>query len=101
MSQTIPISSIPNQALTVELEGSLYVIALQSIGDTMTVTLTKDDVLLLSGIRITANAPLIPFQYLSKSNFVFISLDDQLPNFELIGTSQTLVYMTESEMAAA
>lgn len=101
MSLTIPISSTPNQELSVELEGSLYIIVLQSITGTMTVTLTRDDALLLSGIRIIPNAPLIPFQYLSKSNFVFISNDDQLPNFELIDISQFLVYMTEAEMDAA
>lgn len=101
MSLTIPISSTPNQALTVELEGALYVIVLQSIGGTMAATLTRDDVLSMTGIRITVNAPLIPFKYLSKSNFVFISTNDQLPDFELIGISQFLVYLTEAEMAAA
>lgn len=101
MSLTIPLSITPNQTLSVELGGFFYVILLQSVGNTMAVTISRDDALLMSGIPIIPNAPMIPFERLGEDNFVFLSSDDQLPNYLLLDVSQFLIYLTADEMAAA
>lgn len=101
MAFTIPLSATPNQALSVTLEGAFYELSLQSVGDTIAITIIRDSVIILSGWRITPGNPLIPFKYLTASNFVWISLDEQLPNYELIGVTQTLVFLTADEVEAA
>jgi hypothetical protein len=99
MSEIIPLQIIPNQALSLRLDGYRYDIALKAAGDVMVADIVRDDVTLLSGQRLMAGTPLLPFAYLADGNFMFATADDMPPWWENFDT-QTLVYLTAAEVAA-
>jgi hypothetical protein len=100
MALIVPITATPNQSISVQLGGFFYIILLQSIGDTMAATITRDSVLLMSGLRISVNAPLIPFAFLGDDNFILTSNGSELPNYLSLGVSQFLAYLSADELAS-
>ena len=104
MTQTIPLDAIPNQSLSIRLEDRRYVITVRDIGDMMAVTVERDDVVLISGVRACAGSPLIPYPYLTgdAGNFAFTNtVAGNAPRWEDFGAACFLVYLTAAEIEAA
>lgn len=98
MSVIVPLQAIPNQNLSIVLDDFVYDITLKAANDVMGMTLIRDNVTLLSGLRVVAGTPLIPYRYLEGSNFIFITDNDELPNYERFGTTQLLLYFSSDEL---
>lgn len=98
---TVPLEATPNQRLGIRLAGSRYEIELKQTGQVMSVTIIRDGVTLISGFRCVAGSPLIPYPYLATSgNFMFLTENDELPNWRLFGSTQTLVFASAAELEA-
>lgn len=95
----VPLAAVPNQSLTIQLDGSLYVIALRDAGQLTAVTITRDDVVLVSGLRVTAGTPLLPYRYQESGNFVLTTENEEIPQYPQFGVTQFLVYVTPAELA--
>lgn len=64
----------------------------------MTATVVQDGETLVSGARLLAGEPMIPYGYLATlGNFMLLTLDGDLPDWRMFGQSQTLIYLPESE----
>lgn len=100
MSFVIPLQPVPNQELTVTLEGNSYSIKLQALRNTMAVTLAINGVTILSGLRVVTGTPLIPYSYLENGNFIFIADNTDIPFYPDFGVTQTLLYFTNAELRA-
>lgn len=98
MSLIIPLQPIPNQSLSVVLDGSSYDIRLNALTDTMAVTIARDNVTLLSGLRVVSQVPLIPYLYLEQGNFIFTVDDSDIPFYTDFGVTQTLLYFSSEEL---
>lgn len=98
MATVIPLQVQPNQSFTMRLDGARYQIALKAAGSVMAADISRDGVTLLSGARLVAGTPLLPYRHLQAGNFVFLTSDDSAPWWELFAT-QTLVYLTAAEVA--
>lgn len=109
----IPLSNIPNQALSIRLDNSFYEISLTAVGateltapfynkdaTTIAVTIVRDGVTIVSGQRAVAWFPLIPYHYLENGNFMFVSNSDDLPDYNQFGITQSLVYASPDELTA-
>lgn len=97
----IPIAAIPNQSLSVQLDDSRLVLRLkQGKADIMVADLERDGVPVISGTRVLAGEPIIPYHYLEEGNFILLTLDDALPIWTEFGVTQTLVYLTIAEVDA-
>jgi hypothetical protein len=99
--QTVPLEPIPNQRLGIRLGGDRYDITLKEVGGVMSVTILRGDVTLVQGLRCVAGTPLIPYSYLATSgNFIFVTENEELPDWRLFGSTQTLVYASSAELGA-
>jgi hypothetical protein len=96
----IALQAVPNQAFSVVLEDARYAVTIKEANGVMVADITRDNVVLIQGTRITAGTPLLPYRYLESGNFVLLTQDDALPYYTEFGTTQSLVYVTKAEIAS-
>jgi len=106
MAIAIPLSAIPNQAMSFLAEdvNVRYELTIKELpGKTMGVTIAVDGVVLVNNSRAVANVPLLKFEYLqeiAQGNFMFVSDDQLYPYYDQFETTATLVYASALEIAA-
>lgn len=98
--KTIAIQAIPNQAFTVNLDSERFNFTIKETRGCMSVSITRDDIILVENIRMVAGTPLIPFKYLQEGNFFLITESQELPYYTQFGVTQQLVYLTIDEVNA-
>lgn len=96
--QIVPIQAIPNQQLDIVLDSVSYRIKLRTIKGVMVADIERAGVTLINGTRCLANELIIPYRYLESGNFIFVTKDYELPNYEQFGITQNLVFITASEL---
>lgn len=101
MSINVPIEAIANQEFTIVLEGARYNLSIKQATGCMEMDIIRDDVVILNGIRPVAGTPVIPYKYLERGNFLFLTENDDLPWWEKFGATQSLLYLTIDEMEQA
>lgn len=100
--QIIDIAQVPGQSFSVTLEGVRWDIRIKQAATSMIADLSADGITLVGGHRIVAGTPIIPYQYLAgDGNFLIMTENDDLPNWELFGVNQILIYATFDEISAA
>lgn len=97
--QIIPIDAIPNQNFTTTLENYAYDFRINTCVNITTITLSIDQEVILDGERIPPFSPVIPYRYLEKGNFAFLTQNEEYPIYSQFGVSQFLVYLTQEEIA--
>jgi len=108
----IPLASVPNQTFSIVLDERLYEIALYAIdtgnivldgatvpNTVMAVDITRDGVVIMTGMRVMPDYPMIPYRYLEAGNFVFITSEGDYPDYLQFGITQTMIYLSEAELA--
>nr|WP_314265590.1 hypothetical protein [uncultured Moellerella sp.] len=96
--QKIPLNTIPNQRLRLTLDGDNWELTLKTARNTMCCDLKLNDEMIMCGMRLMPNTPLIPYQYLqskeslSRGHFVFVTENDELPWWQNFNRNQSLVY---------
>ena len=103
MIQTITLANVPNQSFTTTLDNDRYDIAIYQTAGCMSCDVTRNEVAVVTGMRITTGEFFIPFfAYEGTSgNFILVTQGDALPDFTLFNTSQILTYMGASDIALA
>lgn len=96
----VPLAAVPNQSFTLTLDNVRWVLTLKTARGVLVADVDRDGAALLRGVRVLAGEMIIPYRYLQTANFVFLTQDDELPEWGLFGVSQSLVYLTAAEMAA-
>lgn len=98
----IPLNAIPNQELTVVLDGVLYDLTLKETNGCMSVDVTRAGVVVIRGQRCVAGSPILPYVSLEGQfgNFAFVTNDGDLPYYDQFGVSQALIYASEFEIGA-
>lgn len=98
--QTIDLQTIPNQQLTVVLDGVLYSLTLRLTNGCMSVDVTRAGDPVVSGQRIVAGAPFLPYVALEGAygNFIMLTQDGDLPDYTQFGLTQTLIWATAAEI---
>lgn len=95
----ITIQSVPNQLLSIDIDGYSFEIALKTAG-TMIADISIDQVMKVQGIKCLPNKPIIPYEYLEHGNFFFVTENEEYPDYTQFNISQSLVYLTADEMVA-
>jgi hypothetical protein len=96
--QDVPLEPIPNQTLTLTLDGNRWTLTIKQAVTSMIADISLNDVPLMQGVRFCAGTPLIPYRYLQGSgNFLLLVDNEQLPDWRQFGASQQLVYVSPGE----
>ena len=95
----VTIAAVANQELTIQLGGAMWTIALREGTGCMSASVARDNVPLISNVRITGGTPLLPYQYQELGNFIMTVEADALPYWDQFGVTQFLVYVTAEELA--
>lgn len=98
--RVVPLAPTPNQAFTVTLNGVRWGLRIISGRGVSACDVERDGVSLLTGARVLAGEPLIPYAYMQTGNFIFITRNDELPEYPAFGFSQFLVYLDADEIAS-
>lgn len=96
----VAIDSVPNQQFTIRLDNNRYSISIKSTDNVMAVTIVRNDSVIVSGQRAVAGGPIIPYLYQEDGNLIFLTENDDLPDYTKFNSSQSLIYMTIDELVA-
>lgn len=96
----IPLAPIPNQSLSVNLDGNFYDISIKSTKTIVFVDMYRNDVALVLGARVVPGFPILNYRYLESGNFILGTLNQALPDYTQFGTSQSLFYLSQLELDA-
>lgn len=80
--QEILITSHSNQRFSVAIAGELAINA-EVANQTMFCDIEREGEILITGMRLVANTPIIPYRYLNQGiNLMFLTEHDALPWYE-------------------
>lgn len=96
----IPLAPVPNQSFSVLLDGVRIVMRLKEANGVMVCDLSRAGVVVLQGSRALAGETIIPYHYIESGNFLFLTLNGDLPDWRLFGVSQQLIYLSAAEVTA-
>lgn len=92
---------IPNQSLTVQFGDNIWELIFKETKGVMSVTVRKNNVLLLSNSRLAPGTPVLPYRFQEDGNFYFLTNNGDYPYYTEFGKTQTLVYASQGEIDAA
>lgn len=99
--QVVPLKIIPNQSFSIVLDNNVWNFALKATNGQTSVTILRDNVVVVEGARAVANELIIPAKYQEAGNFLFLTQNFQLPEYTQFGVTQLLVYVSQAELDAA
>lgn len=94
----ISLSAIPNQSLTIQLDGFVYDLTFKETNGVMSAWIIRDNLPIVQGLRLVGNSPMLPYLYQEAGNFALLTLNNDYPDFNQFGTTQNLVYLSQSEL---
>lgn len=101
MGYQIPITSTPNQSLTVVINDISYEITLRLVENIMEFSLSVNGSKVTDGERCFPNQFILPYPYmLNGGNFIFKTENEEYPNWENFGSTCQLLFYTTEEMSA-
>lgn len=102
----IPLRSLPVQSFSITLNGRGYDILIRAVNtlasQVMCFDVTIDNVISVLGQRVVAGTPVIPYRELTDNggNFVLLTNEGDLPDYNLFDISQYLIFATQDEIDA-
>ena len=98
--RNIPIAAVPNQELSVTLNGNRWVLTLKVGTTSMIADVVLNDQPIVLGHLIAVGTPIIPYEYLQSSgNFLLLVENDELPDWQKFNATQQLVFVEPGEIA--
>jgi hypothetical protein len=101
----IPLQNIPNQSLSIQLNDNQFDLNFHATQDNLdgtsgviSVDIIINNIVIVTGVRAVYGFPLIESHYLENGNFVFITQNDDYPDWRQFGITQFLIYASESEL---
>lgn len=98
---TIPIKNIPNQAFSIILDDNQYDFTIKDCLGNVAVTIIRNGELIVSNARAVSNKRILQSKYQEIGNFSFLVPNNELLNYTLFGSTQTLIYISQAELTAA
>ncbi len=90
----LTVEPITNQSFSAVLNENLFTFRLCNRGGTVLIDITKNNVVVVSGARVVAGAPIVqPFSLLLGENFVVTTQAGALVDYHQFGITQFLFYV--------
>jgi hypothetical protein len=94
----IPLDATPNQSLSVVLDGSFYQLTIKDAVGVPCMTITRDNVTIIEGIRMVAGELIVQPQWLLVGrNFFLQTLNGDVADFRNFGVNQFLFYIGDGD----
>ncbi len=94
--KVIPLKAIPNQRLSVNLEGVNWTLTIKAGRHATYLDIERESEVIAVGMRAVANTPIIPYRYLTDgTNLAFITENDDLPWYESFDRTQSLIIWSD------
>lgn len=98
--KSIEIDATANQQFSVTVDGNRWDFVIKQAVTSMIADIRLNDLDILTGIRIVAETPFIPYKHLQGSgNFILLTERDEIPYWKLFGVDQFMVYASAAEIA--
>jgi hypothetical protein len=94
----IPLTSIPNQAVSFNLDGAFWKIHIFQAVDRMYMDISRGGEVIILGSRCLGGIPLMPYTYMFAPNFGNFIFDSDA-DWTLFGDSCNLFYLPSAEYA--
>lgn len=98
----VPLQNIPTQSFSVQIDQIIFDFLITTClidnAQIQAITLTRDNVVIVSGQRAVSGEFIIPYQYLENGNFFISTENDEYPDYNKFGISQFLIYFSQSEL---
>ena len=95
----IPLQAIPNQNLKYQAEDELYDITIRTTKYATHISISRDDEAIISNQILIPNSLVMRYNYdVTNGNFIFESMQDNLPDYNKFGVTQFLYYVDNSEL---
>lgn len=95
----VPIEPLPNQELSINVDGNRWTIRLKVARTSMFADLFLNDDPVVLGQRIAVGTPVIPYEYLATAgNFILIVDGEDLPDWRKFNVTQQLLYVSPGEL---
>lgn len=98
--RTLSLNATPNQSTSFLVDDVRFSLNIKEARGVMVADVTIGGEVVLTGSRLVAGEPVIPYRYLEAGNMFLLTEADALPAWAEFGASQTLVYLTADEMEA-
>lgn len=99
--RVIPLKALPNQSLSVVIDGIRWGLNIKVANSLMIADVYRDDVALILGTRILSGTPILPYEYLmTKGNFLMVMDDESLSDWTKFETTQTLYFLSADDIAS-
>jgi hypothetical protein len=96
----LPIQPLPNQEFQALLDGNSWDFTIRTTNGVASMTLALNGNTVVENARCVAGSLVIPAQYEEAGNFLFLTANNQLPDYPLFGTTQSLIYASAVDLAA-
>lgn len=100
MPTGLPLQQLPNQSFTITLDNNLFEFSILATNGSTSVSITENGTDILNNGRAVSCGPIIPAKYLEAGNFLFLTANQQLPDYNQFGLTQSLLYFSAAELAA-
>lgn len=96
----LALQPVANQSFTAQLDGARYAFTFKEANGTMCADVSRDGDVLVTGLRVVANVPLLPYPYMQDGgNFILYADNDELTYYTGFGVTQFLYYVSADEIA--
>lgn len=96
----LSLEQVPNQTLQFNNSGARYDVTIKEVNGIMAVDVSIDLVPVITGHRVGAGIPFLPYKYIEEGNFMIITENDELPYWDKFGDTQTMFYIDADEIEA-
>lgn len=92
----VTLERVPAQALSVTIGGRRFDVRVYSLGHGMAADVTINGQPVVTGQRLLAGVPFLPYRYLEAGNLLLVTPDGEAPDWTRFGVTQTLVTLDDA-----
>ena len=96
----IPIVAQPNQEFSIEIGSNLYDFSIKLIVQCLAISISRNNISLISNFRILGNQPILPYRFLYDGNFFLNTENNEIAIWSELGISQKLYYLSNNEISS-
>lgn len=96
--KTVPLVAVPNQSIAFNVDGAYWQIRVYQAIEMMYADVSRNDEVLIQGVRCLVGQALLPYEYMYSPNFGNLIFDAP-PDWEQFGDTCNLQYLNAAEFA--